>query len=288
MEDKPVYLGILFLLGFHAQNSKTGLNVNTIYKKLVKEKTISKYKKSLIDALKYLETAKLIQPTLSGKQKKIMSLTPLGHEFVKLVPDIDKYVKSCSELEELIKHLVDIGNQNDKKVQRSILRNDGWTNEEIDESERIIESAEQLGLLISPNQIITVLLNRYISILSKINDNESAKTILYQIMMEKIIDLISKTAAKVTETDSYRVLTYEKNYFCGGYYYYNRITDSKVSIMLKSLSDALDSERPLREIIHWLDDPNKDTRRRTFMDTQPVIECTNFYKVKLRADDLEL
>jgi hypothetical protein len=56
----------------------------------------------------------------------------LGHEFVELINEFDGHIKSCTELQEAIKHNFGIGNYSDKKVQRNILRDKGWTPEEID------------------------------------------------------------------------------------------------------------------------------------------------------------
>jgi rhodanese-related sulfurtransferase len=122
VSQQPVALDILFLLGRYAQNIKTGLHVNAIYKELV-ALGFSRNKNPVIKNINYLEQSGLLETTMCGEQKTIKTLTPLGHEFVKLANDFDKYVQSCSELQDTLDHNFGIENYSDKKVQRSILHN---------------------------------------------------------------------------------------------------------------------------------------------------------------------
>ena len=115
---------------------------------------------------------------------------------MKLTIDINEHVNTCSQLLKKLLDILEMEEYNGKKVQRGMLSHKGWIPEEIDEREMIFESCKNLEYLVSPYGIISVVLIRYISILSRIKDNETAKTILNQIMMERINDLLSETIIK--------------------------------------------------------------------------------------------
>jgi hypothetical protein len=281
VSQQPVALDILFLLGRYAQNIKTGLHVNAIYKELV-ALGFSRNKNPVIKNINYLEQSGLLETTMCGEQKTIKTLTPLGHEFVKLANDFDKYVQSCSELQDTLDHNFGIENYSDKKVQRSILHNKGWTAEEIEESDHLHLSSERLkSRIISPYEIISVMLIRYIFVLSKIKDNENAKTILNHLMMDKISHQLANTIATNLEDksinlteESYKNLISQKTGFVRDHiwenYHFNRFTDTEVSNVLSSLSDVLltkdyDNEWPywgLASAIKLLTDPEEEPNRK--------------------------
>jgi hypothetical protein len=246
MKEQPVALDILFVLYRHALNHKTGLHVNAIYKELVASNRIPKNKNRVIEALNDLKESDLIETTMSGIQKEIKTLKPLGHEFVKLTSDIDKHVNTCAGLLNLILDILDVEEYSDEKVQRNMLRNMGWTPEEIDDSENILECCKDLGFLVSPYAIISVVLLRYISVLSKIKNNETAKTILNQIMMKRINNLLSNTINKkdgkeLKWPEEYLIEEKIKNITSSfdHFYHHNSFTDVKVGDVLKSLIDVL-------------------------------------------------
>jgi hypothetical protein len=147
------------------------------------------------------------------------------------------------------------------------------TAEEIDESERLLASSERLtNTLISPYETINTMLIRYISVLSKINDNENAKAILNHTIMDKINDQLSNTVA-TTLDESYKNLLSQKLDFIRKHiwngYRFNRFTDTKVSDVLSSLSNVLlakdyDNEWPYRgltSVIELLTAPDKEDER---------------------------
>lgn len=246
VKEQPVALDILFELYRLAQNHTTGLHVNAIYKKLVTINRIPKNKNRVIEALNDLEESDLIETTMSGIQKEIKTLKPLGHEIVKLTIDIDKHVNTCSQLQKSLLDILENEKYDDEKVQRSMLHQKGWTPEEINEREMIFESCKDLEYLVSPYEIISVVLIRYISILSRIKNNETAKTILNQITMDRINNLLSDTIIKRDDgwpEDGYEHLIKEKTWNVEGhfenYYYHNRFTDMKVGDVLKSLNVLL-------------------------------------------------
>lgn len=238
MSSQPVALDILFLLGRDAQDGQTGLHVNAIYKKLVAV-GYSKNKKRIITIIDYLEESKLLTTEMRGAQKEIKTLTPLGYEFVKLADDIDGYVASCYELQELIKNILDMENSGDKKVQRNILRSKGWTTAEIDESDEIFHWCQKIADLVSPYEIITVVFTRYISLISKISDIEDAKTLLNHIMVDKINDLFANITARPKYGLGYNGLLAQKEAFITtilqAHYHSNRFTDEKVKNFLSSV-----------------------------------------------------
>jgi DNA-binding PadR family transcriptional regulator len=290
LKKQPVVLDILFLLGREAQNNNTGLHVNKIYSKLVDDNKIRKNKQPVVDALRYLKEGGLIESNKceEHEQKEIKTLTPLGHEFVKLANDLDKYIKSCSDLQEALLDIIGFhtGNISDKKIQRSILHNKGWTAEEIDESEKILESSLSIMNLISPYEIISVMLMRYISVLSTVSDNEKAKTILNNIMMDKINDQLSKMIDQhpIATDISYENLISQKIGFVKEqveyYYHFNRFTDPKVSNVISSLSDVLltkDYEVPeLTSLIKLLTHPDKEFEREV-RNKRIRLDPSNFY-----------
>jgi hypothetical protein len=272
--QQPVALDILFVLYQQAQNNKTGLHVNAIFNELVANNRIAKNKNRVIEALNDLKQSGLIETTMSGKQKEIKKLKPLGYEFVKLTIDIDKHVNTCSELLNLILDILVVEKYSDEKVQRSMLQQRGWFSEEIDEREMIFQTAKSLEYLVSPYEIMSVVLTRYISILSRIKNNETAKIILNQIMMERINDLLSNTIIKKGDKelkwpeDGYKYLINQKtdkvaDHF-DNHYYYNRFTDMKVVDMLKSLMDVLDvRDYDIARLIGFISERErrKDSRR---------------------------
>jgi hypothetical protein len=261
LKRQPVVLDILFLLGRYKQDNGTGLNLNAIYKQLV-AKGFSRNKSPVIMCINDLEQSELLASTKRGKQKEIKTLTPLGHEFVKLANDFDQYVKSCSELQEAIKHNFGVAKYSDKKVQRNVLRKEGWTAEEIDLSEELLSSSEQLTHLISPPEVISVMLIRYISVLLKINDNENARAILNRIIMDRISDQLSKTMVADAEHKEsnhtvgiyrfpYPSLTGQKIDFVSklmSRYYFSRFIDTEVWNVLSSLLNVL----LVKVNDHWL------------------------------------
>ena len=156
MGSQPVHSHILTLIYNCMRNGGSGLNVNSIYKELVADKTISKNKKPVIDAIRFLTKSNLIETIREGKQKEIKVLTQLGKDFAKLVIDLRNYIDATSELRDAVR-------------QGSI---------------NVRDSAYRIEFLISPYEVTNVIFIRYISILSKIKDNKSAKIILNDIIVE--------------------------------------------------------------------------------------------------------
>lgn len=164
LKRQPVALDIISLLGHHAQDGQTGLHVNAIYKKLV-ALVFSRNKYPIINIIDYLEQSGLLMTTMRGVQKEIKTLTRLGYKFVKLVNDLDEYVKSCSDLQDAIKRDFDLDNYIGNKEQRSILRSKGWTQDEIDEYDNLLLCSKHLTSdLISPYEVIDVMFIRYVSV----------------------------------------------------------------------------------------------------------------------------
>jgi hypothetical protein len=266
LKRQPVALDIISLLGHHAQDGQTGLHVNAIYKKLV-ALGFSRNKYPIINIIDYLEQSGLLMTTMRGVQKEIKTLTRLGYEFVKLVNDLDEYVKSCSDLQDAIKRDFDMDNYIGNKEQRSILRSKGWTQEEIDEYDNLLLCSKHLTSdLISPYEVIDVMFIRYVSVLSKIHGNENAKTILNRIMMDKINDQLSKVEdnKSITLAQLIREKVLGFSGFMIAEYSCSRFTDTKVSNLISSLMGLLCtkddgdlSSTELRFIANFLNRPGK-------------------------------
>ena len=196
MHVQPVHLEILSLLHERAQ---TGLNVNGIYRELVKRK-FSRNKKLVIMAIRDLEKGHLLE-TAKGrrfikrlKQKRIKLITTLGEYITRLIFDLNNYEESCSDLKKAIIQHFDIKDYSSNKIRSSVLHNRGWKPEEIADYERFLECSNNISKdLVSSFQIINAILTRYILILSKIGNNENAKMILDYIITGSISKQLSNT-----------------------------------------------------------------------------------------------
>jgi hypothetical protein len=247
--EQPVAFKILLVLYEHAQNYKTGLHVNAIFKELVARNQLGKSKEPVIEALKDLEQGDLIETTRVGKQKEVKTLKPMGQEFVKMFNDIFRYVGSCFGLMQFVYNMLDLIKYDDKKVQRRFLHEKGWTAEEIDYSEKIFATTAKLRSLCSPYEVVNVVLIRYILVLSKITDNKYAKTLLNQLIMDLIYLILSQTSAETDDElmslteEGYMNLASQKIKFLGNIfdhnYYNNRFIDKRVNMFLQSLKDVL-------------------------------------------------
>lgn len=247
MKVQPVHLEILFLLRERAQ---TGLNVNAIYRELVARK-FSRNKKLVLTAIDDLEKGDLLD-TIKGskakrrvKQKKTKILTQLGDELVRVTDDLNDYADSCSKLQNVIKQYFSVGDYNDKKVLRNVLLNRGWKPEDINNFDNLFRSSKDLSIdLISPFQVINIVLIRYILVLSKIKYNKNAKIILDYIIMDNINRQLSNTA--VTNIDRPHIsLAKEKINFITdfletAYFDGNRFTNNEVDDVLLSVLKVLD------------------------------------------------
>jgi hypothetical protein len=192
-----------------------------------------------------LETIKDRKAKRRVKQKKTKILTQLGDELIRLADDLNDYAESCSKLQNVIKQYFNVGKYDDKKVLRKVLLNRGWKPEEVDNFDNLFRSSQNLSIyLISPFQVINIVLIRYILVLSKIKANKNAKIILDYIIMDNINRQLSNTI--VTDIDGpHTSLAREKISFVTdfletGYYYENRFTDGEVDDVLLSVLKVLD------------------------------------------------
>jgi hypothetical protein len=249
MNVQPVHLEILFLLRERAQ---TGLNVNAVYRELV-ARGFSRNKKLILNVIDDLEKGELIV-TIKGsrikrhvKQKKIKILTPLGDEIVRLADDLDEYANSCINLRNVIKQYFSVERYDDEKVLRNVLLNQGWKQEDIDNFNDLSQSSHNLLVdLIPPFQVISVVLIRYILVLSRIKDNKNTKTMLDYITMGNINKQLSNTGLTDFDRDRDHIsLANEKiknvtDFIQYGYFYGNKFTDKEVDNVLMSVLKVLD------------------------------------------------
>jgi hypothetical protein len=162
---QPVHAHILTLLYNSTENRKGKLNVNTIFNELVAQKIIKRNKKLIIDAIHFLEKCEFIETVMQGKQKEIKMLTQIGNDLAKLIVDLDQYKNNCSALLEEVRNL-----------------RGTW---DVDNTE--------IADFISPYEVTNMMFIRYLSILHKIKNNVNAKSILNEIIINKINDQLSTT-----------------------------------------------------------------------------------------------
>lgn len=145
----------------------------------------------------------------------------------------------------MIKQYFRVGYYDNKKILRNVLLNRGWKSEDVDNFDELLQSSQYLSIdLISPFQVISIVLIRYILVLSKIKDNKNAKIILDYIVMNNINRQLSNTI--VTGIDKpYISLVKEKidfvtDFIQTGYFAGNRYTDNEVDDVLLSVLKVLD------------------------------------------------
>jgi DNA-binding HxlR family transcriptional regulator len=187
LKQQPVVKAIEILRILFEQNGATGMNVNEIFKK-----TGSKDKPLVIESIKYLEKANLVETDQAVKytQKKMKILTNLGQTFVELIDSVDKYNNLYEKLKQAAKQNFDQPKDKDKNILANILVSRGWKIGEAAKYKKLYEKAQGLLAQLSPRNNIDALLTRYASLLSQRNviENENTMAILNKI----ITDLLAR------------------------------------------------------------------------------------------------
>lgn len=195
---------------------------NTIYRRLRQTGLYGlAYKQKIVHAIRTLEKCGLIVDVSglkrhrSGKEQPV-ELTAAGRELAELMSSIDHYCTSFSKLTNSITESFSVpyiaGTNKDlhetleipitktqgvdeqkNKVLRSILRNKGWPEEIIDKCSELYRKTLVLRHLLSPEAVLSIVIMRYISILSrsKLND-ELDETVKRDIIKEIIMNAISE------------------------------------------------------------------------------------------------
>jgi hypothetical protein len=182
--NKPVdrYLQILRII---ERENETGIGVNQIIRK-----TGSKDKQRIINYIRDLGRAKIIETKSSPahSQKEIKNLTDLGWELARLSHNLELYVDSCSEVRRTLKEEIYVAPEAKKEVRDRILRDMGWSSEELNSFLRLQLEAEVKGKIASPTEVINIILTKYITMLYKfkLKENNIGKLILDKIVMNAI------------------------------------------------------------------------------------------------------
>ena len=198
---KPVdrYLQILHIL---ERENQTGIGVNGIIKK-----TGSTDKQRIINYMRDLEREEIIETKSSSthQQTKIKRLTNLGWELVRLSHNLERFTDACSQLRHVMKEQLSIPPGVNNNTRNSILRNRGWTSEEISNYDKIcqrIDLAEDVG---SPSEVVNMILTKYILMLHKfrLRQNSIGKLILDKIIMDTVYTQFSIAASDLASSNSW-------------------------------------------------------------------------------------
>jgi predicted transcriptional regulator len=174
-----------------------GLHVNSIFRQ-----TGLSYKPDVEEAIDNLQKGKLITETKSPthKQKKIKHLTKLGHEFKRLMNNINEYDNAFQRFENSIKQNFDSLDRSETREDPdvkglvnlilsdpspSVLRSRGWIDEEIDLYEETQYGIGKTRDFLQRN-IFNALISRYAALLQDIGDNEIARDISTKIVIDEI------------------------------------------------------------------------------------------------------
>jgi hypothetical protein len=120
--------------------------------------------------------------------------TSLGIEFLNLMWGIKEFSDLCIKVRTKLNRSLEILDTADKKVISMKLKQEGWSKEDIDSFEHIKKSSFPIRFETSPTTIIEMILQMYVSLLSKLivdNNNEFAKSLLNRIIMNAISDQLS-------------------------------------------------------------------------------------------------
>jgi hypothetical protein len=187
------YLQILRII---ERENQTGIGVNELVKK-----TGSRDKQRIINYIHDLERENIIETKSSSmhQQKKINNLTNLGWQIIGLCNNLELYTNSCSELRRVMKEEFYVPPGANKTTRNSILRNRGWSSEEISNYYKLHQQthlAEDVG---SPTDVINVILTKYILMLYKftLKENSIGKLIVDKVIMDAVYSQISNAATDI-------------------------------------------------------------------------------------------
>lgn len=193
------YLQILRII---ERENQTGIGVNELVKK-----TGSRDKQRIINYIHDLERENIIEMKSSSthQQKKVNNLSNLGWEIIALCNNLERYTNSCSELRRVMKEEFYVPPGANKTTRNSILRNRGWSSEEISNYDKLHQQthlAEDVG---SPTDVINVILTKYILVSHKftLKKNSIGKLILDKVVMDAIYAQFSIIASDLVYYDSW-------------------------------------------------------------------------------------
>jgi hypothetical protein len=182
---------------FRAQTSD-GMSKNQIC-----QHTGVKNKGPILLAIDLMAKEKILDSKRVNKQKKLITLAPLGSEIIDFITDIGvtneayfalgqkiaEYVYLREKCQESAPHAPH-DNDNSEKLLRSILLQKGWKNEELDSFEDVVMSLHSLRNVYLKN-ISNSLLHRYFTISSKFKMNYIANAVLVRVLVDGITNLLN-------------------------------------------------------------------------------------------------
>lgn len=185
----------IFLVLLHGDK-----NHNRVFGELFR--TGFKNKRDVLDSIDHLKKSGLVRinRTPFHKQERLIALTESGIKTAKLIDSVQDYNESLSKLHERAKENFDrpIKGKNviDEKMRRRILKEKGWTSEEIEQyfEDNFKPYGIKKLLNQSPRFVINILIFKY-ALLTELNPNETAKSIIQNIVIKLIGDVMKKFQA---------------------------------------------------------------------------------------------
>jgi DNA-binding HxlR family transcriptional regulator len=176
MGNKPVstYLAILRSI------EPSRLNVNKIYRQ-----TGLSFKQAVTQAIKELEKDGLVTriKNKTHTQMEYIQLTELGRELADIAMSFEQYKKSLVELVNKESEQFDIPKSINQDSLKSMLKNRGWSEEEIFWYEES-ESGVSYVMFTCDGDIIDILLKRYALRLYKFNISTIARAIMDSVLID--------------------------------------------------------------------------------------------------------
>jgi DNA-binding transcriptional regulator GbsR (MarR family) len=161
--------------------SDKNLSVNEIIRQTSSDRS------HVIEAIKKLEGAALVveNKAREHKQKRIKRLSELGREFKHFMADIEKYNEAFIRFEKSREENFDTLEKSEIQTNSGILRNRGWTEEEVRLREKTWDGIYMMRGIFEKN-IFNALVSRYSVLAAEIGDNEVAKDILAKIVTDEV------------------------------------------------------------------------------------------------------
>lgn len=245
-------------------------------------KQTSIYKNYVFAANRFLEQSGFVVRTRDKgihEQKAFIELTEFGHKLARFIENTDRFDRSFETLSQTIKNNFDVQENVASKTLRSLLRNRGWSDDEMNHYD-VYEKYTRLLEKDCLSVLIHGITNLYGQYLLRFNPNRNAKELLERIIVTRLSRYLISQVENTVELKSYKcehcgaensLKSYEfmeKNYqrlfesgFIGDYVHIPfsaRMITKEVRSILESLFLVMDfpneyHKKKMEEEIHILD-----------------------------------